>query len=566
MHRLAKLFVLAWIVTVAVSAGSLVDTTAQLARARQLLAGEKKDAEQARKLLLDIVQAGKGASDPETLIWADIYLGYIEDRAHNRASAVAWFQLASNVEGASSASRDLAAMGIQRPLDWIRHLDAPGSKPEAVPPTASAPPAASFGASSSSSPKPPSRAYITEQPPKELVLARELSAKDRRENFEALWQLIDANYAHFALKSIDWNDVHKRFRARLETVTNDDDFYRLLFQLVNELRDTHSWLDNYKVEQPTGVREAPTDMFQGKPYVVGGDYAGWGILAVDGMTPQQKIEALRPVLKARSSERAFVRDAVRALLSGKVGEPVTVQLVSPAGKTETLTLTRNGSSRPHPAPAMMQITRQRTVHYAVLPSGIGYIQIESFNGRGEIDEEFSRALEAVRATPALVLDVRDNPGGFGHAAIVGRLLKGRTDFGISFRRNGPFHNDFSRLDMHADPSGPWQYTRPIALLVNDVTGSAADLFTLEVRRASHVTVIGSTTHGNLSGTAAYVVLPCGLVVRISNAFIADPKGRPVEVRGNEPDISVEPSVQDYLANRDPVLDRAVEVLSKKLNK
>jgi C-terminal processing protease CtpA/Prc len=45
------------------------------------------------------------------------------------------------------------------------------------------------------------------------------------------------------------------------------------------------------------------------------------------------------------------------------------------------------------------------------------------------------------------------------------------------------------------PSGPWQYTRPIALLVNDVTGSAADLFACELRSAGRVLTVGSTTHG-----------------------------------------------------------------------
>ena len=52
----------------------------RLQRVRRLLEGEHKDEPQARKLLLEIVRNGKG----ETLVWADIYLGYIEDRANNR--------------------------------------------------------------------------------------------------------------------------------------------------------------------------------------------------------------------------------------------------------------------------------------------------------------------------------------------------------------------------------------------------------------------------------------------------------------------------------------------------
>src|SRR2546425_2382879 len=77
--------------------------------------------------------------------------------------------------------------------------------------------------------------YVTDQPPAGLTLTRNLSVKERRENFEALWSVIDTTYAHFKLKSIDWADVGRRYRARLDTLTGDDDFYLLMFQLVNEL-------------------------------------------------------------------------------------------------------------------------------------------------------------------------------------------------------------------------------------------------------------------------------------------------------------------------------------------
>jgi len=99
--------------------------------------------------------------------------------------------------------------------------------------------------------------------------------------------------------------------------------------------------------------------------------------------------------------------------------------------------------------------------------------------------------------------------------------------------------------------------------VNDVTGSAADLFVTQLLSARRATIVGSTTHGNLSGTAAYAVLPCNLVVRISNGYVAEADGRPVEVNGNVPDVAVAPTIDDVLSGRDPVLDRAAELLSQK---
>jgi C-terminal processing protease CtpA/Prc len=410
---------------------------------------------------------------------------------------------------------------------------------------------------------PAARPYVTDQRPTGLTPASNLSPSERRENFEALWGIIDASYAHFQLKSIDWNEIGRRYRTRLDAVRGDDDFYLLIYQLVNELKDTHSWLDNYRVPALADVAEMPIDTFRGRPFVVAGAKAGWEVVSVDGITPAEKMESLRLRLRACSSERAFQREAGRSLLAGARDEPVRVTLQSPEGRIETLALNRGGRGNRPPAHAVpITVTRQHVVHFGRLPSGAGYIQIESFDGRQEISEEFNRALESLRDTPALVLDIRDNAGGFGHADIVGRFVTRRTLVGFSYIKNGRGHGDFSRRAISVQPSGTWQYTRPVALLVNDMTGSASDLFALELRAAAKVVTVGTTTHGNLSGVAVYGVLPCGLVVRISNGYITDAKNRSVEVNGNVPDSKIEPDIENYLNGRDPVLDRAVAILSK----
>jgi C-terminal processing protease CtpA/Prc len=66
------------------------------------------------------------------------------------------------------------------------------------------------------------------------------------------------------------------------------------------------------------------------------------------------------------------------------------------------------------------------VHFGLHPSGAGYIKIESFNGGEEITRDFDHALEALRDAPGLILDIRDNTGGFGHSDITGRFVQERT--------------------------------------------------------------------------------------------------------------------------------------------
>jgi carboxyl-terminal processing protease len=274
------------------------------------------------------------------------------------------------------------------------------------------------------------------------------------------------------------------------------------------------------------------------------------------------MEALRPYLHATSSERAYRNMAARRLLSGSSGSTVTLEVRSPEGKTEKVALRRDsGPAFGRPIRTFsFQLTQQRFVDFGLHPSGLGYIWIRSFNGRDEIVSEFNRALDQLRDAPGLILDIRDNEGGFGQPQIVSRLLRKRALVAISHIKNGSGEKDLARKELRLEPGGPWQYTKPVALLVNTITGSAADLFACELRSAGRVTTIGTTTHGNLSGVAAFAVLPCGLIVRISNGYISDSKDRIIEMNGNEPDVIVEPTISDFLTGKDPVLEQAVRCI------
>jgi carboxyl-terminal processing protease len=414
--------------------------------------------------------------------------------------------------------------------------------------------------------------YLTPQRPVGITLERSIPPEERLRNFEFLWNAIDESYAAFVLKGIDWKEIGRRYRERLVGVANDNEFYSLMFQLVNELRDSHSGIEDYAGPIVWGGTGLATDLFGGEAFVVGvrsgsdaanlGVRRGWQVIQVDGLTVPDRIEALRPFVRAHSSERGYRRDAARLITAGSKGSMAVVELRSLDGGTLTLRVQRDfdvGSGRVG-RPPPFALTKQRFVHFGRHPSGVGYIRIESFNERTIIADEFDRALEALRDSPALILDIRDNPGGFGQPRIVGRFLSRRTLGSIAYVKSGSAHGDLRQRESYLQPTGSWQYASPVALLINQRTGSAADLFACELRSADRVVAIGERTEGNLSGLATYAVLPCGLVVRVSNAYVCDAKRRPIEGNGNPPDITVVPGISDFLNGVDPVLDAAVRVL------
>lgn len=102
---------------------------ARLDAARQALTGDHKDPDKAKQLLLEVVSGGLNDATPEELAWAQIYLGYIEDRAGHRDAALSCYQKALAIQGATPGTVSMARVGLRQPLTWIRHLDAPSPPP-----------------------------------------------------------------------------------------------------------------------------------------------------------------------------------------------------------------------------------------------------------------------------------------------------------------------------------------------------------------------------------------------------------------------------------------------------
>ena len=122
------------------------------------------------------------------------------------------------------------------------------------------------------------------------------------------------------------------------------------------------------------------------------------------------------------------------------------------------------------------------------------------------------------------------------------------------------HEAFSKRDTYFEPTGDWQYTKTVALLINAITGSACDLFACRMISTGRPITIGTTTHGNLTGGGVYVQLPCNLVVRVSNGYVCDVTGRIIEGNGNTAQIQVKPTIKDIVNGTDSVIERAVERL------
>lgn len=202
--------------------------------------------------------------------------------------------------------------------------------------------------------------------------------------------------------------------------------------------------------------------------------------------------------------------------------------------------------------------------YGFLPDNVGYIYYSSFSspvGEGNLDAVLSYLASAT----GLIIDVRDNTGGelTNVETIVARFIDRPVTAGYIMHKTGPGHDQFSEpyaITYRPAPEGRVRWGKPVAVLANRMTFSAANNFVSVMRSLPQVTLVGATTGGG-SGMPYSSELPCGWGIRFSAVSMLDPEGRSTEA-GITPDIPVTLTDADILAGRDPIIDRAAMELTK----
>ena len=169
--------------------------------------------------------------------------------------------------------------------------------------------------------------------------------------------------------------------------------------------------------------------------------------------------------------------------------------------------------------------------YGFLENNIGYIYYESFSspvGEGNLDY----ALNFLSTANGLIIDVRDNGGGSltNVETFVARFIDRPTLVGYISHKTGPGHNDFSEpyaITYLPAEEGRIRWAKPIVVLTNRSTFSAANNFASVMKNLPGVTIVGSVTGGG-SGVPFSSELPCGWGIRFSACSMLDALGESTE--------------------------------------
>lgn len=206
------------------------------------------------------------------------------------------------------------------------------------------------------------------------------------------------------------------------------------------------------------------------------------------------------------------------------------------------------------------------VIYGILPGhNIGYMHISTFSsglGQGNIDA----ILHKFRACNGLIIDIRDNGGGelTNVEPYVRAFLTQTITAGYMIHKTGPGHNDFSTpyAYTYSPPGQPHTvWTKPVVVLTNRSTFSAANNFAAIMATLPQVTVVGDVTGGG-GGMPISSEIPAGWTIRISACRILDPDGNDTENGiSPTPGWHVDMDPQDAARGIDTILEAAIRCLA-----
>ncbi|MDP1831195.1 MAG: S41 family peptidase [Geothrix sp.] len=365
-------------------------------------------------------------------------------------------------------------------------------------------------------------------------------------DFDLFCRFVAEDYAYFGTKKTQWDRVCAGYRPGPEQTTGTAVLMASLESALGELYDAHAHLGSSNRNSP---RLIPTDAeawaaWEKNAAIIqevrepssaskAGLAAGMRVLAVNGEPIEAAVRRRHPrFLSAPDPEaRSW---ALQSVLAGRQdGQPVRLAVLRD-GHPSTIEYV----PAPSPAAAALFFRWEKGM--------LGYIRFN--NSLGEVDtvRQFDEALDRLKGSKGLILDLRDTPS--GGTSLVARGIMGRL-----VRKESPYQKhelvaEGRETGIHrrwiecVSPRGE-PFMAPLVVLVGRWTGSMGEGLAIGLNAARNAPVIG-TPMARMLGALGEIKLPAsGIVVRIPTEKLYHVDGTPREAFVPRPPLDSPPGAE-----------------------
>lgn len=430
-----------------------------------------------------------------------------------------------------------------------------------------------------------------------------LSKSDKLYGLSKFWQEVNYNFVYFnKVDKPKWDSTYKALLTTIPETKSDFEYYKELQKFCALLKDGHT-----NVYMPaTKDFELMNTMFgdyrffieniEGKAVIVRVNLSkkdeiplGSEIIEVNGKPTEKYIaDEVEPYI-ASSTNHVLKNWGINRMLKGRNGDRYLVKIKKPNGNIVSLNLTHKTTAEKEVFPAFE--AEQNLLELKWYPNDVAYIALNSF-GDEKINELFLKKLPDLYKAKSVIIDLRNNGGGstnigrdilkyftadsvlYGSKSTTRLNTSAFKAWGYYTKPEDTVGNNWSKKSLltyqdkfmyEFDYAGTKIKTEgkrivvPTAVLIGNNTASAAEDFLIYADNQKHMKKIGQPTFGS-TGQPLSFDMPGGGSARICTKKDTYPDGREFVGYGIKPDIEITPSLNDYLANRDAVLLKALSYL------
>ncbi|HNZ86235.1 MAG TPA: S41 family peptidase [bacterium] len=344
-----------------------------------------------------------------------------------------------------------------------------------------------------------------------------------------------------------WDTIRDKYID--SSVLDSQMFYGALSGLVASLNDP------YSIFLPPDTTKAFNEELEGKFEGIGAEIGikdeKLTIIAPLPNSPAEKsgLQAGDKILAIDQIDTSFMTPSQAAqMIRGDKGTTVTLTIKHGEEKEKDITITRDEIYYE----SIKTSTGNAQTDKLLNDKNIAYIKITNFNQ--DTEALFEKAVQNAINKKYIILDLRNNPGGFLTTAI--KVSSYWVENNIIVKE---VSQNKEKIQNFSSNGVAKLKDKKTVILVNQGSASAAEIVAGALQDYGLATIVGETTFGKGS-VQDLTKLSDGSSIKLTIAKWLTPNDRAIDQEGIKPDIEIKISDEEYNNNKDPQLDKAIELL------
>jgi hypothetical protein len=311
--------------------------------------------------------------------------------------------------------------------------------------------------------------------------------------FELFLETLQENYAFSTERNMNWEAIRNTYASKITNETTLEELFQLMGEIVTLTKDHHT-----KIIAPDGRRLQHT-------FTPSAQYV------IDSFNLQEQEKNLNQFFNLFFSQQySNISDS---LLQGKG-----------------------------------QKAANNKLEWGNLSEDIGYIMVHALTGftksnvsrsqqLDSLELEMSKIMNALKDKDAIIIDISFNFGGYDAAgAVIAGFFTNEETYAYTTQT---FHRDtfYTGSKHYIKPSQRNTFTKPVYVLMTDISRSAAENFALYMKAIPQAQLVGMNTLGIQSGILNKAIGPFNLT--LSNQRFITPEKQFYEVIGVPPDVRLD---------------------------